>query len=71
MASDDPTELVRTARSMAGMASGPQRQHPWWVLAQSVEALVKIAEDNDELRDVATVALQVMASVYNEKTGVK
>lgn len=69
---DDPTELVRTARSMSGMASGAQRQHPWWVLAQSVEALVKIAEDpTHELRDVTTVALQVMASVYNEKTGVK
>lgn len=68
-ATDDPEEFVRVARQMANFAVGSQKTHPWWQVAGAVVALADIAADGGPLSEVATVALQVMATVYNEKTG--
>jgi hypothetical protein len=64
---DDPTELARTATGMAKLLEGKNAiTAPWWCVGASVEALIKLAAEDGPLQEPATLAVQVMASVYNE-----
>lgn len=67
--SDDPAGLAYTAVSMSDFGSTRGTQHhPWWALARGVEALMEVATDESQpLQKVATVALQIMATAYNER----
>jgi len=69
VASDDPTEIVGIAASMAEHLKGKNAiTSPWWAVGASVDALFQIAADPENpLSEVATIATQIMANVYNEK----
>lgn len=67
---DNPEHLARVAHRMAEFGL-KDRMHPWWALAASVSALVELAATEGPLQDPATIALQVMSSVFNERTGEK
>jgi hypothetical protein len=69
MKGDDPSGLSSTAASMAEFLKGKNAiTSPWWAAGAAIDALFQIAADNESpLQEVATVATQVMASVYNNK----
>jgi hypothetical protein len=70
MASDDPTDLAATAAGMAEMLKGKNPVlAPWWGVGAGVDAIVKLAADDGPLGEPARVALQIMATVYNDKIG--
>lgn len=65
---DDPTELARTAAGMAKLLEGKNAvTAPWWGVGAGVDALVKLSTEDGPLQEPATVALQIMAAVYNQK----
>lgn len=70
MASDDPIEMVSIAVSMAELLKGKNAiTSPWWAIGASVEALAQLAAEDGPLSDPARVAMQILASVYNDKMG--
>lgn len=70
ISNDNPEHLARVAHRMAEFGT-KDRKHPWWALAESVTAVVELAATNGPLQEPATIALQVMAAVFNERTGEK
>lgn len=71
ISNDNPTELARVAHSMAGMATGASKKHPWWAVAAAVEGIVQLAAEPGPMQEPATVALQAMAAIYNKRVGEK
>jgi hypothetical protein len=66
--SDDPAALVQTAGGMAAFLQGKNAiTSPWWAVGAAVDAIAQLAAEEGPLEEPARVALQVMATVYNNK----
>lgn len=71
--SDDPTRMIEVAAGMGEFLKGKNAiTSPWWAVGAAVEGLTQVAADEENpLAGPALVALEVMASIYNEKMGVR